>query len=457
MPAAAAGSGTRSHSPSALCRWRRASAGARTASASSAARTDAASAPTRSWLARQWWASSAAAPPESAAAAGRRRRAAAPAHPAAGRRRPPPAAAHGGTRSSRWRRRLVSTPAPTASCRPCSRSASGRPATPASSWWGTRRPATAATRSTLLGRLGQSLEPGQQHLGKGRRQLDRARRRPRRPAAARRRTGCPRSGRGCPPAGPPAAGAGDRLQVLGQLGPGEGGQLQPFHPGQPDQLGQQRPQRVTPMQLIGAVADRQRHPARPQRAGQEGDQVPGGAVGPVQVLQHHHHRGPLGQAHQHGPHGVEHLQLVQAVAGEPGRLDPGQQPAQPGRGRGRTGQQPGLLRVISKLAQGVHHGQIGQADVAQLDTAPGQHPHPTPAGPVGQRQQQPGLPTPASPATSTTCGRALLGPFQRRVEPAQLDRPADERRARELPSHARQYGRRPWEEKRTVTVSTDCC
>jgi hypothetical protein len=49
------------------CRWRRASAGARTASASEAARTDAASAPTRSWLARQWWASSAAAPPGSAA------------------------------------------------------------------------------------------------------------------------------------------------------------------------------------------------------------------------------------------------------------------------------------------------------------------------------------------------------------------------------------------------------
>jgi hypothetical protein len=129
-----------------------------------------------------------------------------------------------------------------------------------------------------------------------------------------------------------------------------GGQLQPLHRRQPDQLGQQRPQWVPPVQLVGPVANGQRHPTRPQGAGQEGDQVPGGAVGPVQVLQHQQHRRPLGQAHQHGPHGVEHLQLVQVVAGGPGRLDPGQEPAQAGRGHGRAGQQPGLLRVVGELA-----------------------------------------------------------------------------------------------------------
>jgi hypothetical protein len=94
----------------------------------------------------------------------------------------------------------------------------------------------------------------------------------------------------------------------------------------------------------------------------------------VQVLQHQRHRGPLGEAHQHSPNRVEHLELVQAVAGghpgEPGLLDPGQEPAEAGRGQRRTGQQPGLLRVVGELAQGIHHGQIRQADIPQFDASP---------------------------------------------------------------------------------------
>jgi len=46
---------------------------------------------------------------------------------------------------------------------------------------------------------------------------------------------------------------------------------------------------------------------------------------------------------------------------------------------------------VGQLAQGVHHGQVRQADVAKLDAAAAEHPHPPPAGPVGQGQQQPGL------------------------------------------------------------------
>jgi len=242
----------------------------------------------------------------------------------------------------------------------------------------------------------------------------------------------------------PQRSTGDRLQVLGQLGPGERGQLQPLQAGQPDQLGQQRPQRMPPMQRVGPVADRQRHPTRAQRAGQEGDQVPGGAVGPVQVLQHQDHRGPLRAAHQHGPHGVEDLQLVQGVAAGPGRVDPGQEPAEAGRGGGRSGQQPGLGRVVGQPTQGVHHGQMGQADVAQLDRRTHQHPHPAPASPVGERQQQAGLAHPGVTGDQHHLRAALRCPFQQRVDPAQLDRPADERCARELPSHARQYERLVW-------------
>ena len=104
--------------------------------------------------------------------------------------------------------------------------------------------------------------------------------------------------------------------MAGEFASAEGGELQPLDPGQPDQLGQQRPQRVTAVQRIGPVAGHQRHPTRPQGAGQEGDQVAAGTVGPVQILQHHHHRGSLRPTHQQSAHGVKHLHLVQAVAVE---------------------------------------------------------------------------------------------------------------------------------------------
>jgi hypothetical protein len=165
----------------------------------------------------------------------------------------------------------------------------------------------------------------------------------------------------------------------------------------------------------------------------------------VQVLDHQQHRRPFGEARQHRPHGVEHLQLGQVLTGGPGRLDPGQEPAEAGRGHGRAGQQPGLLRVVGEPPQRVHHGQIGQADVAQLDAAAGEHPGPAPARPLGQREQQAGLAHPGVAGHQHHLRTALLGPFQHRVEPAQLDHPADQCRALDLPSHARQYGRRPRE------------
>ena len=94
---------------------------------------------------------------------------------------------------------------------------------------------------------------------------------------------------------------------------------------------------------------------------------------------------------------------------------------------GRSRPRPGLLRVVGELAQGVDHGQIGQADVAQLDTAASQHPRPAPARPLGERQQQAGLAHPGVAGHQHHLRAAPLGPFQHRIEPVQLGRPADER------------------------------
>ena len=91
------------------------------------------------------------------------------------------------------------------------------------------------------------------------------------------------------------------------------GQLDPLQVGEADQLGQQRPQGVAAVQLVGAVAGHQGDPAAPQGPDQEGQQVAGGAVGPVQVLDHQQQRGQLGQADQRRQHPVEQLDPLEAV------------------------------------------------------------------------------------------------------------------------------------------------
>ena len=68
------------------------------------------------------------------------------------------------------------------------------------------------------------------------------------------------------------------------------------------------------MQLVGAVAGHQGDPAAPQGPDQEGQQVAGGAVGPVQVLDHQQQR-QLGQADQQRQHAVEQLDPLEAVPG----------------------------------------------------------------------------------------------------------------------------------------------
>ena len=97
-------------------------------------------------------------------------------------------------------------------------------------------------------------------------------------------------------------------QQVGHLGSAETADLQPGHPGQSSHLGQERPQRMASVQLVGAVGGDHQHRGIGQGAGQEAQQVPGRLVGPVQVLDHHHQRpGPCGRLPEPG-HRLEQLQ-----------------------------------------------------------------------------------------------------------------------------------------------------
>ena len=140
---------------------------------------------------------------------------------------------------------------------------------------------------------------------------------------------------------------GQHGQVLGHGGRVQRAEVHGGDAGQPQQLGHDRPQRMhAAVHVVGAVGGDQGDPLPVQHPAEEGDQVTGGAVGPVQVLEHEQYGGGLGQLSQQAKHRSEQLLLHQArqVAGlrwAAGRAAAGIAPAgRPGRRpprRGRTG------------------------------------------------------------------------------------------------------------------------
>jgi hypothetical protein len=91
---------------------------------------------------------------------------------------------------------------------------------------------------------------------------------------------------------------------------------------------------VQAVQLVAAEGQQQQHPAGPQVGREEGDQVAGGAVGPVQVLHNQQHRRLRGQPLDHAKQQLEQPPLAGARDGGAGvRLA----------GPGEVGQQPGQV------------------------------------------------------------------------------------------------------------------
>ena len=103
----------------------------------------------------------------------------------------------------------------------------------------------------------------------------------------------------------------DRADLRVELRAAEPADLDADDPGQALHLRQPRPERVTPVQLVGAVGTDDGQPLGPRVPGEEGQHVTGGAVGPVQVLDDEEDRDALAERSQ------EHEQPF-----EDPRLDP---------------------------------------------------------------------------------------------------------------------------------------
>ncbi len=231
--------------------------------------------------------------------------------------------------------------------------------------------------------------------------------------------------------------AGHRGQVTGHVGVAQRPQFDRCHAGQPQQLRHHRPERVTAVQVVGAVGGHDSHPLPVQDPAQERDQVARGAVGPVQVFEDQQHRVPVGQLGEQPEHRPEQLLL-----GEPGDFPAAlrghvpvwQQPPQhrPG-GQCRHERFRCGSRSRGAFPQGVGERQVRNA-VAQFGAAAGQDQEAAVGGPGGELGDQPRL-AHARIAADQRVGRAAGAGVVKQAEQArQFTVPADQPSARR-PQH----------------------
>jgi len=162
-------------------------------------------------------------------------------------------------------------------------------------------------------------------------------------------------------------------------------------PGHARPLGHLAAQGVPAVQVVGAVGRDDRDRADEGPAEEVGEQVAGGLVGPVGVLDHDQRGRLVGDRLEQAVHGREELAAVDGL--DPlvgGALAPGREQA------GESGVELGdALDHIGELRhETVEHlgeGQVGQGAVAEVEAVAGVHLPPAGAGERGELLQQPGL------------------------------------------------------------------
>ena len=90
-------------------------------------------------------------------------------------------------------------------------------------------------------------------------------------------------------------------------------EVDPARPLEPIELGQQRAQRVSAVELVRAVGQQQHHPLLAHAPRQKRYKRAGRAVGPVHVLEDQHHRGRVGQQIKQLEHRLEQPHLPGGV------------------------------------------------------------------------------------------------------------------------------------------------
>ena len=243
----------------------------------------------------------------------------------------------------------------------------------------------------------------------------------------------------------------DRREELRRFAAGQPGQIGPLHPGQPGELGQQRPQRVGAVQLVGAERADDQHPRqRPLVADQERQQIPGRAVGPVQILDEQHDRPALAELLKQRQHLLEQPAASFTWVGG---CASGRRLALLRLGSSEVRQQPRHLtcppaeqlddaRRACLPRQLPQHGskrRERQAVNAKLQAATGQHPPTLGVNLPGELSSEPGFPDPGLATEQHRNRLAAPGGRVRSRKVGKLHTAANEDRADETGGHAFQH------------------
>ena len=161
----------------------------------------------------------------------------------------------------------------------------------------------------------------------------------------------------------------DALELLAELLGREARQVDQAHVGVARQLGEQRPQRVAAVELVRAIGADHEQALGADRAGEEADEGAGGAVRPVEVLDHEQCRPVLPEPVEQGEQCLEDPRLggLTRAAILP---ESGEDRVKSGAERGRKRVQ-GRVAVADERAQRCEQRRVGELVLAQLHAVTG--------------------------------------------------------------------------------------
>ena len=188
---------------------------------------------------------------------------------------------------------------------------------------------------------------------------------------------------------------GDAVDQLADRGVGQRLELEPVQVPEPRPVRQRGAQRVAPVQVVTAVGGDDGDGATEAPGEQQGQQVAGGLVGPVDVLDHDEDGAHAGEVLQRRVDGLDELAAVDGLTSRSGGQLVGTAPAareEPGQVRVRHQEAlDGLGLVHLEAAQHLAEGQVGQG-LAGLAEAVADEDRPAcVTGPAGDLGEQPGL------------------------------------------------------------------
>ena len=209
---------------------------------------------------------------------------------------------------------------------------------------------------------------------------------------------------------------------------------------EPLQLGHQRAQRMPAMKFVAAVGKEHAETFLAQRVGQEGHERPGGAIGPVHVLQHQQHRRGLAEQVDQLDDGLEQPQLaghVRAFVARPAVVEAGKDRRQlrPAGGAERLQRR---VRFPHQRAQRAQQRGVRELALGLLDPVTAQYQRHR-IGLGGETKlelgDQAGLADAAVTAEQYECGPAGGGLLDGELQLGQLADPAHEVTARQSRPH----------------------